>query len=71
MEYTWVGRPQKSQCDDNPFCKSSHTLYIKYKDIKCHWFGHSKMKPIDVDELFNIKAIINESEFSLNANEQT
>ena len=29
-----------------------------------HWFGNSRIRPIDVDELFNIKFIINELEYS-------
>ena len=30
-----------------------------------HWFGHSKIKPIDVDELFYIKVVVGELEYSL------
>ena len=37
----------------------------------CHWVGYLKMKPIDVDEFFNRKEIINELESSLNVNEKT
>ena len=37
----------------------------------CHWVGHLKTKPIDVDELSYRKEIINELESSLNVNGQT
>ena len=49
-----------------PFCKSSHTFYIKNKTPTNYWIRHSIMKPIYVDELFNRKVIINELESSLN-----
>ena len=45
-------------------------FYIKDKYMMCYLVLHSKMKTIDVDELFNIKSIINESESSLNFNDQ-
>ena len=37
----------------------------------CHWFGHSKMKPIYIDELFERKFIIDELESNLNYLEET
>ena len=39
--------------------------------MACHWVGHSKNKPIYVDELFKRKAIINELDSSLNINIKT
>ena len=49
----------------------NHNLYI-YKrliyDVSLGW--KFKMKPINVDKLFNRKAIINEFEYSLNVNDQ-
>ena len=30
-------------------------IYIKYEDMSCHWVGHTKMNPIDVDGLFKGK----------------
>ena len=50
----------------NFFCKSPHKFYLKDKNPKNHWFGYSLMKPIDVDELFNRRVIINELEARLN-----
>ena len=43
----------------NPFYKSSHKFYIKYKFITCRWIENSKIKPIGIDLFFNRKAIIN------------
>ena len=37
----------------------------------CHWVGRSKMKPIDVEELFNRKVVIDELETNLNDNDKT
>ena len=39
--------------------------------MTCHSVGHSKIKPLDVDKLFNRKVVINELESSLNINDQT
>ena len=33
------------------FCASWLNLYIKYDDETCKWIGHSKTKPIEIDEL--------------------
>ena len=30
----------------------SHKFYLRDKYLTNHWVGNSKMKPIDVDELF-------------------
>ena len=43
---------------------------IKYKDMTNHWVGHSLMKPIDVDKLFNRRFIMHEFESSLNDDEK-
>ena len=51
---------------ENPFCTSSHKFYIKDKSMINHWVRHSIIKHINVDELFNIKLIINELIYSLN-----
>ena len=50
----------------NPFLTSPQKFYIKDKTHTNHWFVHSLMKTIDVDELFNIRVIISEFEASLN-----
>ena len=42
----------------NPFCTSSQNIYTKDKTTTNHWVGHSIVKPIDVDELFNRRIII-------------
>ena len=39
--------------------------------MKCHWVGHSKIKPLDVDKLFNITVIINELGASVYENDET
>ena len=39
--------------------------------MNIHWFGHSKMKPIDVDEFFYRKVIIDDLEYNLNNNEKS
>ena len=48
------------------FYTSHYKFYIKYKAIRNHWVGHSLIKPIDVDDLFNKRIIIRELESSLN-----
>ena len=66
----WVD-PKSHNVNIDHFFTSSHKFYIKDKDMTCNWVGNSKMKPIDADELFNRKEIINELESSLNKNDQT
>ena len=61
IEMSYTGLIQKVQSKDNPFCTSSFKFDIKYKDMTCHWFAHSKMKSIGVDELFKRKGFNNES----------
>ena len=61
----WVV-PKSCKVRKTPFCKYPHNFYIEYKTTTNHWVGHSLMKPIDVDELFNRRLIISESESSLN-----
>ena len=41
----------------NPFGISYHKFYIKDKYMVNHWIVHSKMKPIDIDELLDRKVI--------------
>ena len=55
----------------NPFVTSSFKFYIKDKDISCHWVGHSKMRPIDVDEFFKRKSFNYETYQTLKFNDQT
>ena len=50
----WV-YPEKWNCKDNSFCPLTHKFYIKYGKQKCHFFGHSKLKPIDYVAFFNIQ----------------
>ena len=57
--------------EDNPFFGSPFKFYIKNKDITFHWVGHSKIKPIGVDEFFKRKAFNNESDSTVNINEPT
>ena len=56
---------------ERPFFTSFHKFYTKDKDITNHWVGHSKMKPIDDDKLFNRKVIIDELESDLNDYDKT
>ena len=37
----------------------------------CHWVGHSKIKPFDVDESFDIEVVIDELESNFNDNDRT
>ena len=39
--------------------------------MMCHWFGHSKFKPTDVEKLFKRKASNNELGSTLNKNNKT
>ena len=39
----------------NPFCALSFKLCINDKYMSCHWIGYSKMKPINIGELFKRK----------------
>ena len=34
---------------------SLQNLFLKYDQNSCHWVSHSKMKPIDTDELIKNK----------------
>ena len=43
-----------------------HIGFISKINMMCNWVGYSKIKHIDVDELFNIKEIINELKLFLN-----
>ena len=52
------------------FLISPQKFYIKDKTHKNHWFVHSLMKNIDIDELFNRKIIISEVEYSLNDDDE-
>ena len=61
----WVF-PRSQNLKKKPFCTSSHKFYIKYKSTINHWIGHSIIKPIDANELFNRRVIISELEYSLN-----
>ena len=54
----------------NPLLTSPQKFYIKDKTHTNHWFVHSLMKTIDVDELFNRRFIISEVESSLNDDDQ-
>ena len=44
---------------------------MKDKDMTCNWVGYLKMKPIDVDELFNRKSLDDETYLNLKNNEPT
>ena len=39
---------------------------MKDQDMTCHWVGNPKIKPIDVDELFDGGVIIDILESNLN-----
>ena len=39
--------------------------------MTCYWVGHLKMRPIDVDKFSKRKALINEFDSRINANEPT
>ena len=41
-------------------------VYLKDKNPENHWAGHSLMKPMNVDELFNKRVITSELEARLN-----
>ena len=50
---------------------SSFKFYIKDEYISCHWVGYSKINPIDVAELFKIKAYNDEKDSTLKVDDQT
>ena len=54
-----------------PLCVYYHKFYISYKYMMCHWVVHLKMKPIDADELFNRKFVIDELESNINDKNET
>ena len=47
---TWVGESKDSWWKKNLFCVSSKT--IKDNSKPAHWVGHSKLRSLDIDELF-------------------
>ena len=48
----------------NPFCVSSFVLKDNVKPA--HWFGHSKLISLDIDDLFKITPEFDEIEASVN-----
>ena len=66
----WVD-PKRCNPNINFFRVSLFKIYIKNKYILCHWFGHSKMNPIDLDELFNREDFNNETSLTLKVNKKT
>ena len=55
----WVV-PRIRNVRKNNFCASYHKFNIKDKAPTDHWVENKPMKPIDVDEFFNIRVIISE-----------
>ena len=49
-----------------PFFTPSQKIYIKDKTPMNHWVGNSLIKPIDDDELLNIRLITSELKSILN-----
>ena len=70
MGISWSGLFWKVVIWKTPFCKSPHKFYSKDKNPKNNWVGHSLMKPMDVDELLNIRVIISELEARLNDDDE-
>ena len=60
----WVNQRNISE-GKNPFCVSSKKFHLKDNNKTSHWVGHSKLKILALEDLYNIKIIINKLEASL------
>ena len=49
---------------NNLFCVSSKRFNLKDNNKTAHWVGHSKLKTLDLEDLFKRKRKINEIEAS-------
>ena len=49
----------------NPFCVSSKTICFKDNKKSAHWVGHSKLRSLDLDELFKRTPNFDEKEASV------
>ena len=45
----------KKNVKKNPLCSSTHRFYIKNGKQVCHFFGNSKLKPIDYVAFFKLQ----------------
>ena len=61
--------PKILNVNKTPFCTSYHNFLIIDRNPTNHWIGLSRIKPIDVDDLFNIRFIMSELEASFNDND--
>ena len=50
----WVDQRNQDRTN-NTFCTSTYKYYTKYGNESCYFVGHSEMKPIEYDVLFNRK----------------
>ena len=44
---------------NNTFGVSTNKFYLKYHDKTSHWVGHSKLIPLDLEDFYKRKIIIN------------
>ena len=41
---------------NNPYCVTYKKFYMKDNNKTAHWFGHTKLKPLDTDDFFKEKS---------------
>ena len=58
-KFEWVNPISLIERNTN-FCVSTKNFYLKDNDKTSHWVGHSRLKPLDLEDFYNSKRIINE-----------
>ena len=61
----WVD-PKSTTKIVKPFSVSSKKLYISKNDRTAHFFGHSKLKELDIDDFYKRNQINEEMEAEMN-----
>ena len=71
FRYTGINLSGKSKelwWKKNPFCVSSEKLCFKDNNKPAHWVGHSKLRSLDVDDLFKRTPKFDENQASVTWN---
>ena len=60
-----MGQSKKSNQKKKIYSVSSHINHINKCDRTSHWVGHSKLKELDINDLFEMKQMIEDLEAKL------
>ena len=63
-KFEWVN-PRNRNERKNPFCVSSNFFFLTDNNKTTHWVGNSKLKPLDKNDLFKRKKVIDDIQASL------